>query len=130
MWTGRGLEAMFLVHRIKMGAGARKSRAFALSHRVNMNRVEPFRKPIDVYSQQHTIFRATKGCGANSLSFGVLDIGARVVLRVKLAVWIERNKITANAITFSFLPIFLASFIFHRNRDRICWLEFVFTACP
>jgi hypothetical protein len=47
-----------------------------------MDRMEPFGKPFDGYSHDHAILRLTKGSGANTFSLGVLDISARLVLRV------------------------------------------------
>jgi hypothetical protein len=47
-----------------------------------MDRMEPFRETFDVYSHQHPVLGLTKGSGANTFSLGVLDISARLVLRV------------------------------------------------
>jgi len=74
------LEAVFFIQRVEMTSGARKVGAFTFSNCMNMNRMEPLRKPRDVYCDQHAILSLSNRGGANAFPLRVFDIGAGPVL--------------------------------------------------
>jgi hypothetical protein len=73
---------MLLVHRIHMRASTRKSRTFALAHRVEMHGMEPGRQLFDGDGYDDPILDRPQGRDANAGARGILDIRTCLVLRV------------------------------------------------
>ena len=86
-----------------MRAGTRKSRTFALSYGVNMDRMEPLRKPFDVDGDQHAT--AALADAALPMVFPVLSLRSACarVCAPALPLAINKNSIPANATIGNFL---------------------------